>query len=71
MFSDMKSTIAFADVAKRQEVLRRLNMIPRIQIAEDRIDKYAFLDIDVLSDPDVLNEFLSVFDWMIEEIRSA
>jgi hypothetical protein len=68
-FGSMRSTDAFRDDAKRLELLGRLNAIGGIQITEDRISKFPRFRIAVLEDDAALQQFLSVMDWVVEEIR--
>jgi hypothetical protein len=68
-FGWLMTTPGFEEESERLELRRRLNEIPSIQIDEDRITRYPPIPVASLTQPGALDAFLSVFDWVIEEIR--
>ncbi len=61
----------FETEEKRLEILRRLNEIDGIQIPTDAINKRPNIKLSLLAEENSLEKFLSVFDWMLEEIRKS
>jgi hypothetical protein len=55
----------------RIELLERLNAVPGVSIARDRITTYPSFLITALADQNSLNLFLSAFDWFIEQVKVA
>jgi hypothetical protein len=62
---------AFKDEKQRLELARRLNQIPGVDIALDRIAKMPALDLVTLSDPARLDQFFDALTWCISEIETA
>ena len=61
----------FSDVHKRLELLRRLNAIPGVHLAEDQIDRFPNIPLSVLRDPSALQQFLKTMEWAFEEFKKA
>jgi len=70
-FGMMQTRPVFDEVANRQELINRLNIIPGISIPEDGINRYPSIDLSLLQNEESLKQFLSIFDWVIEKIRNA
>ena len=70
-FQHMKKP-PFGDLSMRREIARRLNQIQAVSIPEDEdtLKKRPSIGLDLLVDPSSLAKFLSVFDWVLSEIRS-
>jgi hypothetical protein len=68
-FANIRKSAAFADVGDRREILRRLNELNGVEIPEDRIDLYPSIPMEVLGTESDTSKFLSVFEWMISELR--
>ena len=66
-FQTLRTRPAFSDEAKRQELCDRLNKIPGINIPVDRIRRPS-IKLTALSDPQRLQQFLSVLNWVVGEI---
>ena len=58
----------FDDEAKRLDMVVRLNAIPGVSIAPDRIEKRPPVPLAALTNPAALAQFLSVLDWAVAEI---
>ena len=59
----------FDSLDKRMELLKRLNAIEGVKIPESRIDKRPGIQLTVLAGKKV-EQFLNVYDWYIDEIKS-
>jgi hypothetical protein len=59
----------FSETAKRLQLLTRLNAVSGISISEDRIDERPSVSFAVLAIADRVAQFLTAFDWAIEEIK--
>jgi hypothetical protein len=70
-FQHYKKKAPFASEEKRRELLFRLNSIEGVTIAADRLDKRPPVPLSVLTDEKKLDSFLSIFDWVISEIRAS
>jgi len=57
--------------AKRQQLLDKLNAIETISLADDVIDRRPGIPLTSLKDEQTLQKFFEVFEWVMEEIRSA
>lgn len=68
-FAMMATRRPFADEALRMELRERLNEVPGVTIEPDRIAKYPSIPITTLTDPDTLDQFLAVLDWVVDQIR--
>ncbi len=67
-FGNMKKTAAFADDAKRMELLRRLNDLAGISIDMGRVDLWPSIPITALATEQNLSGFLGTYDWVVSEI---
>jgi hypothetical protein len=63
-------TAALNSEPKRRELLRRFNEIAGINLPLDCIAKAPTILISTLYDPGLLNQFLSVIAWTIEEVKA-
>ena len=54
----------------RLEFLRRCNEIRGVHLPEEAIDKRPSIPLSVLTNEEALEQFLSVLEWAVEEIRS-
>jgi hypothetical protein len=61
----------FGDEAKRLEPRDRLNRIPGVEIPADAISRRPTIPLAVFTDPAALQEFLSVLDWYISEVKGG
>jgi hypothetical protein len=53
---------------KRIELLQRLNQIQGVNIPEDAINRRPSIKLTTLANDEVLEQFLSIYDWVVEEI---
>lgn len=67
-FQDMRSG-PFADKGMRNELRRRLNEIPTVDIAEDALTKYPSFPVAALRDEKALTGLLAALDWMIQQLK--
>jgi len=56
---------------KRRELLRKLNELPGVFLAEDRIDKFPTMPVAVLVEEASLEQFLKILDWVVNQIRAS
>ena len=70
-FREIRKVPAFDGDAKRLDLLHRLNQVPGISLSSDSINRYPTILLSVLKDDSTLNQFLGVFDWVIQEIKSS
>jgi hypothetical protein len=61
----------FDSEEKRLELLRRLNTITNVSIPPEAINKRPSIALSTLQDEASLQQFLEIFDWVIEEIRAT
>ena len=54
---------------KRRQLLAKLNAIEGISLPKDAITRRPSIALGTLRDESVLQQFLQVFDWVVEEIR--
>lgn len=59
----------FDSIEKRKELMKRLNAIEGVQISESRIDKRPGIQLTALAGKKV-KQFLEVYDWYLDEIKS-
>lgn len=70
-FQHYQSKPPFADEEKRRQLQSKLEEIPGIELPPDAIFKRPSIQISALVEPNKLQQFLAVFDWVIEEIRAV
>lgn len=61
----------FDSEEKRIELLNRLNQIRRINLPTSSINKRPSIKLSVLSTEPEITQFLSTFDWVLDEIHSS
>jgi hypothetical protein len=61
----------FSDEQRRMEILHRLNEIPGVAIPESSISRRPNISLEVLARDGNMARFLAVYDWFLEEVRSA
>ena len=61
----------FNSMDKRMELRRRLNAIPGIDIPEEALTRRPSIPVATLTDDAILQQFLSVLDWIIEEAKAG
>lgn len=61
----------FDDEAKRLELRDRLNAIPGVRIPADALLRRPSFPASLLRDPKALDQFLSTFDWYLQEVRAS
>lgn len=80
VYSDGRMEIWFAKIKEMQpfnneqsllELLFRLNQINGVNLEQEYINRYPGIKLSVFIKDQVLNQFFAVFDWVIQEIKSA
>jgi hypothetical protein len=61
----------FDNEEKLLEILRRLNEVEGVKIPVDAIKRRPSIKLSLLSEQKALEKFLSIFDWMLDEIRKS
>jgi hypothetical protein len=69
-FQHMQSRPPFDDETRRLELLRRLNEIPGVALPEDSITRRPGIPLSALQDEPVLEQFLTVLEWVVGEIKT-
>jgi len=69
-FQMIRKNLPFSDEQKSMELLRRFNEIPAVSLTSDTINRYPSIPLLLLRDDAMLNQFLGIFDWVIQEIKS-
>jgi len=70
-FQYMQPNPPFDDHATRLDLLRRLNEIPGIALAEDSITRRPSVPLSALKYQAVLKQFIGVLDWVVQQIEAA
>lgn len=68
-FQHFQGKPPFNDEEKRVELLRRLNEIEGVHIPVEMITKRPSIELSVLTNEKSLEKFLSIYDWVLDEIR--
>ncbi len=61
----------FGDLAKRRELMTRLNAIPGVDIREDALERRPNVPLSVLAQGGNVVRFLDVFSWVTETIDAS
>jgi len=61
----------FSAESKRLDLLERLNTIPGVSISRESIRRYPKIRLATLLDEKVLQQFLAVYDWYLDEVRKT
>jgi hypothetical protein len=67
----MNTRPPFEDEARRREFLRRFNQIHGVNMPDDVITRRPQIELVDLRDENILQQFLAVLDWAVEEIRKS
>lgn len=70
-FQMMQTTPPFDAEAKRVKLLQRLNALPGVTIVPTAITRRPPLALSLLQDDTVLQQFLAIGDWIIQEITTS
>jgi hypothetical protein len=70
-FSMMSKNPPFDRESMRLELRRRLNEIPGVSIPENGINRRPSIRLSILTNEDILNQFLSVLDWVVGQVKEA
>ena len=68
-FQYYKNKAAFKSEDKRKELLNKLNSLDNINIPENAISSRPTVNISLLNEDSNLKEFLTIYEWFIEEIK--
>jgi hypothetical protein len=69
IFSELKGRAPFNDEKNRFELVRLLNEIPGISLPPDFLT-WKSIPLSNFSDDLILNRFLGVCDWVVQQIKS-
>ena len=70
-FETMKTRPPFDNEETRRELLRRLTAVPGISLPEDSIDRRPSLALSDLRNREMLDGFLSVMDWAVDQTKTV
>jgi len=70
-FQYMLDRPVFGDAHRREEMRRRLNLIPGVTLREDAITKRPTVQLAILAAAGALNAFLAVMDWFVAELKQT
>ena len=51
-------------------MLRRLNEIPGVSMADDAITRRPRMELKTLTNPQAMQRFFEVLDWMVEQMQT-
>lgn len=68
-FQYLKDKPPFNDLAKRKDLMRRLNDIDGVNVTANKIDKRPSIDIKLFSKNEKRDAFVAIIAWMIKEIK--
>jgi len=69
LFQYMKTNVPFSSVELREELRRRLNEVPGIDIPDSSLDRRPRIDAKDLASEETVAKFTSVLDWVLEQRR--
>jgi RecB family endonuclease NucS len=69
-FVYLSNRAPFNEPQNMQELLRRLNEIPNLNLPADAVDRRPNFPLERLAVPAALAKFKNTIEWMIEELRS-
>lgn len=61
----------FKDEAKRNELFHKLNAIPGVKVAPERMTGYPRILLQTLTNEDSLRAFLDTMTWVVQELHST
>ena len=67
----LKGRSPFNDPAKRDQLQERLQRLPDLRTTEAGMEGYPQIPIESLTDPKVMQDFVSTLDWLVAELRAA
>lgn len=67
----LRESAPFGDEAKREELRAKLNAIPGVSIATERMTGYPTIPLKALANDDALRSCLAVLTWVVQELRAA
>ena len=71
-FGQLQNQPSFEDEESRLELLKMLNELKDIELAQDVITKkYPSIEIDYLEEPGELERFLQIMGWMTRRINKS
>jgi hypothetical protein len=70
-FRDMRPNPPFSDLALREELRRRLNMVEGVSVPPDAIERQPPINMSDISTPIGCDQFINTFAWYVEMIRST
>jgi hypothetical protein len=61
----------FDTAERRRELMDRLNAIPGVSLTDDVLSRRPSIPLATFQDQTALDEFLEVFDWLLNQIRAT
>ena len=55
----------------RLELRNKLNAIPGVDIAENKLEKRPTIPLSIFAEPESLKKFIEVFDWFVAEVKKT
>jgi hypothetical protein len=70
-FMNLRSRPPFTDRKKLEELMRRVNAIPDVNLSSEAIDRKPTFPLQLLNDPRGMEKFKNAMEWLIDELRTA
>ncbi|WP_248965304.1 GmrSD restriction endonuclease domain-containing protein [Sphaerisporangium perillae] len=70
-FATLKKRVPFNDLILRDELRRRLNEAPGVELPAAKLDLYPSFDIDLLANDAVWDVVVSALDWSASHVKGA
>lgn len=67
----LRDSPPFNDERMRQDLCNRLNAVPGLQVASERMTGFPRVAISILHDDAALAKFLDAMTWVVQELRKA
>ena len=67
-FEYMLHKPVFGDIARRQQLLDRLNAVPGVRLPPDAVSKRKTIPLKEFT-PEATSQFLAVMDWFVDELK--
>ncbi|TAN32188.1 hypothetical protein EPN29_08355 [bacterium] len=70
-FQYLRTRPPFTDPIVRQELLRKLNEIPAVQLTSDAIEKRPSIVLTDLASEAGRSRFFQVLEWAVEQVKAS
>ena len=67
----LKDHPPFNDPAKRDQLHEKLQQLPRLHVTDAGMEGFPRIPVESLTDPKVMQDFLSTLDWLVGEICAS